>query len=245
MIFTRWSAKLPGTQRRTAARSDRATPPAGSAAPTPPAAPPGAGDTPSTSGSGAVPAARAEAASPETPVAAPPTVDALSVHDILGTIPALVAVVYGPEHRIAYVNGAYAGVFGPRPAGHTAREALPELAELGLLPLMDQVLRSGKPRTVKSRRVPGGANPERTRDGYYTFTCTPIEVAASGPAPDPEVACIAPHKGVLVFGADVTDQIESAERLRASEARQREAAVTLQRSLLPQELEQPDDLRVA
>ncbi|MFF4698814.1 PAS domain-containing protein, partial [Streptomyces chattanoogensis] len=246
MIFTRWSAKLPGTQRRTAARADRAAPPAGPAAP-PSSATPEPGEAPTTSGTGSVPAARAETASaePSAPVATPPTVDALSVHDILGTIPALVAVVYGPEHRIAYVNGAYAGVFGPRPAGHTAREALPELAELGLLPLMDQVLRSGKPRTVKSRKVPGGAGPDRTRDGYYTFTCTPIEVAASGPAPDPEVACIAPHKGVLVFGADVTDQVESAERLRVSEARQRAAAVTLQRSLLPQELEQPDDLRVA
>lgn len=254
VIFTRWSAKLPGTQRRAAARSDRAAPgtPAvpPTAAPAPsavPAAADGAPSAPTAATTGSVPAARAEHADPaptqdRTPTTLPPTVDALSVHDILGTIPALVAVVYGPEHRLAYVNGAYAAVFGPRPAGRTAREALPELAALGLLPLMDQVLRSGKPRTVKSRKVPGG---DRTRDGYYTFTCTPIEVAASGPAPDPEVACVAPHKGVLVFGAEVTDQIESAERLRASEARQREAAVTLQRSLLPQELEQPDDLRVA
>ncbi|WP_405839466.1 SpoIIE family protein phosphatase [Streptomyces platensis] len=254
MIFTRWSAKLPGTQRRAAARSDRAAPgtPAvpPTAAPAPSAVPAAADGTPSAptaATTGSVPAARAEHADPaptqdRTPATSPPTVDALSVHDILGTIPALVAVVYGPEHRLAYVNGAYAAVFGPRPAGHPAREALPELAALGLLPLMDQVLRSGKPRTVKSRKVPGG---DRTRDGYYTFTCTPIEVAASGPAPDPEVACVAPHKGVLVFGAEVTDQIESAERLRASEARQREAAVTLQRSLLPQELEQPDDLCVA
>ncbi|MFE7546219.1 ATP-binding SpoIIE family protein phosphatase [Streptomyces platensis] len=257
MIFTRWSAKLPGTQRRAAARSDRAAPgtPAvpPTAAPAPsavPAAGDGAPSAPTAATTGSVPAARAEHADPaptqdRTPAMLPPTVDALSVHDILGTIPALVAVVYGPEHRLAYVNGAYAAVFGPRPAGHTAREALPELDALGLLPLMDQVLRSGKPRTVKSRKVPGGAGGDRTRDGYYTFTCTPIEVAASGPAPDPEVACVAPHKGVLVFGAEVTDQIESAERLRASEARQREAAVTLQRSLLPQELEQPDDLCVA
>ncbi|WP_411134801.1 SpoIIE family protein phosphatase [Streptomyces sp. C10] len=258
MIFTRWSAKLPGTQRRAAARSDRAAPrPAPGTPAVPPTAAPapsdvpavadGAPSAPTAATTGSVPAARAEHTDPaptqdRTPATLPPTVDALSVHDILGTIPALVAVVYGPEHRLAYVNGAYASVFGPRPAGHTAREALPELDALGLLPLMDQVLRSGKPRTVKSRKVPGG---DRTRDGYYTFTCTPIEVAASGPAPDPEVACVAPHKGVLVFGAEVTDQIESAERLRASEARQREAAVTLQRSLLPQELEQPDDLCVA
>ncbi|WP_405983065.1 SpoIIE family protein phosphatase [Streptomyces sp. NBC_00158] len=38
---------------------------------------------------------------------------------------------------------------------------------------------------------------------------------------------------------------ELRDRLHASERRQREAAVTLQRSLLPQELEQPDDLRIA
>ncbi|SEC10866.1 Serine phosphatase RsbU, regulator of sigma subunit [Streptomyces sp. 2224.1] len=261
MIFTRWSAKFPGTQRRAAARSDRAAPRPASgmpaapptASPAPSAVPAADGGTPAAptaATTGSVPAARAEhaeatASREPTPATLPPTVDALSVHDILGTIPALVAVVYGPEHRLAYVNGAYAGVFGPRPAGRTAREALPELGALGLLPLMDQVLRSGKPRTVKSRKVPGGTGGDRTRDGYYTFTCTPIEVAASGPAPDPEVACVAPHKGVLVFGAEVTDQIESAERLRVSEALQREAAVTLQRSLLPQELEQPDDLCVA
>ncbi|MEU6114081.1 SpoIIE family protein phosphatase [Streptomyces sp. NPDC047117] len=205
--------------------------------------------TPPEAAGGSVPAAHAgrpEGHAPAGSGTQPPTVDALSAHEILGTIPALVAVVYGPEHRIAYVNGAYAKVFGDRPPGLTAREALPELDELGLLPLMDQVLRSRKPRTVKARKVPGGAGSDLSRDGYYTFTCTPIEVAAaSTPAPDPEIACVAPHKGVLVFAADVTDQVEAAERLRAAERRQREAAVTLQRSLLPQELEQPDDLRVA
>jgi anti-sigma regulatory factor (Ser/Thr protein kinase) len=164
-------------------------------------------------------------------------IDALTVHDLLGKVPGLAAVVQGPEHRVAYVNDAYALVFGPRSPGAPAREALPELIELGLLPLMDQVLRSGKPRTVKSRRVPAASQPAdnnaatRTRDSFYTFTCTPIATDGKG--------------GVLVFAADVTDQMEAAERLRASERRQREAAVTLQRSLLPQELEQPDDLRVA
>lgn len=48
-----------------------------------------------------------------------------------------------------------------------------------------------------------------------------------------------------MHAADVTDHAEAAERLRTSERRHREMAVTLQRSLLPQELEQPDDLRIA
>ncbi|ADI08901.1 magnesium or manganese-dependent protein phosphatase [Streptomyces bingchenggensis BCW-1] len=339
MNFTRWSARLPRTQRRTAARADRAA-----RRPQPAAA---------GGGSGSVPAARGERSDPsdrgEPPPgaaataledglpAAVPTLDGLSVHDVLGQVPALVAVVYGPDHRIAYVNDSYTAIFGARTPGASARQALPELQELGLLPLMDQVLRSGRPRTVKSRRVSrtragaapgaetaagsGAASPAgaggRVRHGYYTFTCSPIEMAAPPPAPAPAAAPAAASsapgstsnsasgstsnsvsgsapeseahtgthteahaeahaeavadaaapvaapgtgpapsmpgptaeqprlRGVLVFGADVTDQVEAAERLRASERLQRQAAVTLQRSLLPQELEQPDDLRVA
>ncbi|MFE3637344.1 SpoIIE family protein phosphatase [Streptomyces cellostaticus] len=204
MNFTRWSARLPGTQRRAAARTDTAV-------------------TPDRREEGSVPMARAgQPAGGAVPV---PAVDELPARDVLDRVPALVALVHGPDHRIAYVNDAYASAFGLRPPGAPAREALPELAELGLLPLLDQVLRSGRPRTLKSRKAVDGRS--------YTFTCTPV--AGDGDR----------DAGVLVFATDVTDHAEAAERLRASERRQRETAVTLQRSLLPQELEQPDDLRIA
>ncbi|MET8719651.1 ATP-binding SpoIIE family protein phosphatase [Streptomyces misionensis] len=201
MNFTRWSARLPGTQRRAAARTE----------------------TPDRRGEGSVPAARA--GQPADGTAPLPAVDELPARDVLDRVPALVALVHGPDHRLAYVNDAYTTAFGPRPAGAPAHEALPELAELGLLPLLDQVLRSGRPRTLKSRRAVDGRS--------YTFTCTPV--AEDGDR----------DGGVLVFATDVTDHAEAAERLRASERRQRETAVTLQRSLLPQDLEQPDDLRIA
>ncbi|QEV07138.1 ATP-binding SpoIIE family protein phosphatase [Streptomyces prasinus] len=202
MNFTRWSARLPGTQRRAAARGEHAV-------------------SPDRRGEGSVPTARAgQAAEPPGPV---PAVDDLRVREVLDHVPSLVALLHGPDHRIAYVNGAYTAAFGARPVGAPARGALPELEELGLLTLLDQVLRSGKPRTVKSRKAPDGRS--------YTFTCTPVTQGDGN--------------GVLVFATDVTDHAEAAERLRASERRQRETAVTLQRSLLPQELEEPDDLRVA
>ncbi|MEZ7160005.1 SpoIIE family protein phosphatase [Streptomyces althioticus] len=202
MNFTRWSARLPGTQRRAAARTEQTA-------------------SPDRRGEGSVPAARAERLTDgDRP---PPAVDELEVREVLDRVPCLVALVHGPDHRIAYLNDAYTAAFGLRPVGAPARGALPELDELGLLPLLDQVLRSGKPRTVKSRKAPDGRS--------YTFTCTP---AGEGDG-----------RGVLVFATDVTDHAEAAERLRASERRQRETAVTLQRSLLPQELEEPDDLRVA
>jgi anti-sigma regulatory factor (Ser/Thr protein kinase)/PAS domain-containing protein len=202
--FTRWSARLPGTQRRAAARTDH------------PVIPDRREDTANSS----VPAARAEGLTGTAPPV--PAVDDLPVRGVLDRVPALVALVHGPDHRLAYVNDAYLTAFGPRPTGGPAREALPELDEIGLLPLLDQVLRSGKLRTVKSRKGPDGRS--------YTFTCTPVTEGDGG---------------VLVFATDVTDHAEAAERLRTSERRQRETAVTLQRSLLPQELEQPDDLRIA
>ncbi|AYN40604.1 PAS sensor protein [Streptomyces dangxiongensis] len=204
MNFTRWSARLPGTQRRAAARTKTPVPP-------------------DRRGEGSVPAARAERSADGTPPV--PAVDELPAREVLDRVPALVALVHGPDHRIAYVNDAYTAAFGTRPTCAPAREALPELAQLGLFPLLDQVLRSGRPRTLKSRKAVDGRS--------YTFTCTPVAEDGDRGA------------GVLVFATDVTDHAEAAERLRASERRQRETAVTLQRSLLPQELEQPDDLRIA
>ncbi|MFJ8078933.1 SpoIIE family protein phosphatase [Streptomyces sp. NPDC096176] len=217
MNFTRWSSRLPGTQRRAAARGIDP------------------GLSPTQRSEGSVPAARGEYGQPEPPPDVPALED-FSVPEILGRLPALVALVHGPEHRVVYVNDAYAAAFGHRPVGATAVDVCPELAELGLLPLMDQVLRSGKPRTVKSRRIHGSGEPEAQRgEGSYTVTCLPAERTDGSKETE----------GVFVFAADVTDHAEAAERLRASERRHRETAVTLQRSLLPQELEQPDDLRFA
>ncbi|WP_053712551.1 ATP-binding SpoIIE family protein phosphatase [Streptomyces sp. XY413] len=267
MNFTRWSARFPGTQRRAAARTEHAAaqakrgegavpaarggrPDPGAERSTPaadghPADPTvsGTGTGSGTgSGTGTTPAQRTGV------LTAVPSLDELSVREVLGRLPALVALVHGPEHRVAYVNDAYTAGFGARTPGAPAHEALPELGELGLLPLLDQVQRSGKPRTAKNRTAPGGGS-------SYTVTCTPVAFPkpkpGTGTTPTATATATATaeadahHTGILIHLADVTDHAEAVERLRASERRQREAAVTLQRSLLPQELEQPDDLRIA
>ncbi|SEO42045.1 ATP-binding SpoIIE family protein phosphatase [Actinacidiphila rubida] len=226
MNLTRWSARLPGTQRRSAVPAARAKTADPAGTPAQGRAVVGTGTPDGTTATGAGSPSTDEFAQ----VAGTP-----SVPEVLASLPALIAVTRGPAHRVSFVNDAYAEVFGPRDTGAPAREALPELDELGLLPLMDQVRRSGKPRTVKARKVTHGDGTAVTRQGYFTFTCTPVH--ADDPDPD--------RRGVLVFAADVTDQVLSADRLRESERRLHETAVTLQRSLLPQELEQPDDLRVA
>ncbi|MFB7232754.1 ATP-binding SpoIIE family protein phosphatase [Streptomyces griseus] len=240
MNFTRWSARLPGTQRRAAARDDRSAVPAARAEYARPEGSPAPPDDASPAPSGPAPAEALPG----------PALDDLSAREILGRLPAPVALLHGADHRVAYVNDAYEAAFGPRPSGVPAAEALPELAQLSVLPLLDQVLRSGTARTVKSRRTAEG--------GSYTVTCTPVAAWDSaeekgdkedkenkGPDKGDAKADAKKEGGVLVYAADVTDHAEAAERLRTSERRHRETAVTLQRSLLPQELEQPDDLRIA
>ncbi|MFD6812564.1 PAS sensor protein, partial [Streptomyces anthocyanicus] len=154
MNFTRWSARLPGTQRR-AARATEGSVPAARGEYGPRSEHPAEGT-----------AADAEATL-DTDATEVPALEDFSVRDLLGRLPGLVALVYGPEHRIAYVNEAYASAFGPRTPGATVAATCPEAEELGLLPLLDQVLRSGKPRTVKSRRTADG--------GSYTVTCLPVD----------------------------------------------------------------------
>ncbi|MER7553175.1 MULTISPECIES: ATP-binding SpoIIE family protein phosphatase [Streptomyces] len=241
MNFTRWSARLPGTQRRAAARDDRSSVPAARAESARADGSPAAPDDASPASSGPAP----------TETRPGPALDDLSAREILGRLPAPVALLHGRDHRVAYVNDAYEAAFGPRPSGVPAAEAMPELTQLSVVPLLDQVLRSGTARTVKSRRTAEG--------GSYTVTCTPV-TAWSTPQDKDDKGAGGDRKGgdkgdgrtdggreggVLVYAADVTDHAEAAERLRTSERRHRETAVTLQRSLLPQELEQPDDLRIA
>jgi len=287
--LTRWSARLPGGQRRAStpprapeASTPRDLPeqhsdadaeaPAGQTVPAGPAAtagPAGRRTAPTPSASALASAAAAIAA----PGPGPALHDHPTVQDVLAHLPALVAVSYGPGHRIGYLNRAYTDLFGPRPTGVPAHQVMPELEELGLLPLMDQAFRTGRPRTVKARKVVHSSLTSAERPRFYTFVCAPVrdteflgsQLDALATAHNPRgplgtlgsLGSLGPlaslrrsnHAadvcGVLVFGAEVTDQVSATERLRESERRHREAAVTLQRSLLPQKLEQPDDLRVA
>ncbi|MDH6578784.1 hypothetical protein P3T29_004457 [Kitasatospora sp. MAP5-34] len=190
---------------------------------------------------------------PRDHTAAPALLDLCDLHelydlrDVLRRLPAPVAVTYGPLHQLGYANHAYRELFGERTNGLPASEALPELAALGVLPLLDQVIRSGRPRSVKARCILGLGG---TR--YYNVSCVPLgaEPSSSGRSVGRSAGRSAAAKGldpaaVLIFASEVTDQVQAATRLREAERRQREAAVTLQRSLLPQKLEQPADLRVA
>lgn len=119
---------------------------------------------------GAVPAARAGTA-PTGPAA---RLEDLPVRAVLDRVPALVAVLQGPAHHIAYVNDAYTEAFGVRPIGTPAEETMPELEELGLLP--------------SSTRSCAAAAPARSNHADFPAAARTPSPAPRSPSPPPTTA---------------------------------------------------------
>ncbi|KWX03095.1 Uncharacterized protein LI90_4145 [Carbonactinospora thermoautotrophica] len=156
------------------------------------------------------------------------------VPEVFDHAPALLAVTRGPRHILEYTNAAYVEVFGPRQTGIPVGVAFPELVSQGVIALMDEVYRTGQPHSIRSARIDYRVQGTGAwRRGYFTVVYAPLR-SGQGQV-----------EGILVFAVDVTDQVRANERLRESERRLRRTALTLQRSMLPQQVHQPDELRVA
>ncbi|MBR7837649.1 SpoIIE family protein phosphatase [Actinospica durhamensis] len=181
------------------------------------------------------------------------------LHAVFDAAPSAVAVVAGPDYVLDYANTAFrngfasaagagassdgsfapgeSGAFAPAAssralAGLPLAEAVPVLARLGLLDALALVQASGTVFTAPEVRVPeyGPAG----RPAVLRVTCSPVRASAAEPI-----------EGVLLHLVDTTDQAAELRRLQGAERRHRNAAVALQRALLPQRLTQPDDLRIA
>jgi PAS domain S-box-containing protein len=119
--------------------------------------------------------------------------------------PAFIAVLRGPEHRFEMANPPYLQLVGHREVvGRTVAEALPEVVEQGFVQLLDDVLASGEPflgseLPVELQRNPGEAAERR----YVNFVYQPIREADGTTS------------GIFVHGVDVTDQVESRQRVEA------------------------------
>ncbi len=159
--------------------------------------------------------------------------DQFSLPEAFAHAPALVAMTRGPDHVLTYTN-AEADGFDGQGLGVPIRQAFPDLAAQGFLNPFDDVYRTGEPYSVRAAqldyRPAGAAAPRRA---HFTCVYSPIQ-GRDGRT-----------EGVLLFAVDVTDQVQAKARLQESEHRHRQTALALQRSLLPQSVYAPDDLRVA
>ncbi|MGH6657124.1 MAG: PP2C family protein-serine/threonine phosphatase, partial [Actinocrinis sp.] len=151
----------------------------------------------------------------------------------LGTAPGAIALVRDHDHRVDYLNRAFRDAFAlAADACGPMAGLVPQFEQLGLLDALDHVYATGTVFTAPEVRVNGyGA---ARRPAVLRVTCSPVHHPHDGQV-----------TGALLSIIDCTDQVAAVDRLRAGEQRHRYAAVALQRSLLPQRLSQPDDLRIA
>ncbi|MGH3414413.1 MAG: SpoIIE family protein phosphatase [Marmoricola sp.] len=134
----------------------------------------------------------------------------------------VVAVLEGPDHRVAVLNRAARQMAGGRDLfGHPIREVPPELAPRELLPRYDEVYRTGTPFMAQEWRIDRPGPDGRTRPEYLTFMLLPWRDA------DGEIA------GVIAQGYDVTEEVRD-RVLAYHRAEEAEDLVTsMQDALLP------------
>lgn len=161
-----------------------------------------------------------------------------ALHAVFDAAPGAVAVVEGPSYVLDYANPAFRAGFaaatgpGRMLIGTPLADAVPVLAQLGLLDALALVTATGTVFTAPEVRVPEFGT--SGRPAVLRVTCSPVRAAEAEPI-----------EGVLLHLVDTSDQAAELRRLQRAERRHRNAAVALQRALLPQRLTQPDDLRIA
>ncbi|MDU0372489.1 PAS domain-containing protein [Hymenobacter endophyticus] len=115
--------------------------------------------------------------------------------------PAMICMLRGPEHHYEFVNPEYQRLFpGRQLLGHTVADALPELANQGILDLLDNVYSTGQPFIGEEIRVDLHNQAGQLQARYFNFTYQRIEESGQTP-------------GIYVFAYDVTDLLQARQKL--------------------------------
>jgi PAS domain-containing protein len=124
------------------------------------------------------------------------------LRELLGSLPAAVAYVAGPDLVFEFASDGYRRVLGGRDViGRPFREAVPEVVGRPRFEALRQVLRTGEPRQFRGEEAwlaRPGAEPEPR---YIDSSYQPVRDEAG------QVA------GVLIFAADVSDHVRDRQQL--------------------------------
>jgi PAS domain S-box-containing protein len=136
---------------------------------------------------------------------------------VFAQAPVAICVTRGPEHVFEMANPVYRRLLGGRdPVGHTVRELLPELAEQGVIGILDQVYRTGVAFTADEFRVVYAPAGQGSRvEAFFNLVYHPL-VDDEGTV-----------TGVVTVSTDVTGQVRARRALEESERQFRTLAESI------------------
>ncbi len=123
-------------------------------------------------------------------------------------VPALIAVLHGPEHRYILANNSYRQIVGRdrQLTGKPVREALPELEGQGVFELLDSVYKTGiEYKNPELRLMVDTNNDGNLSEMYFNFIYQPTRS---------EHGIIT---GIFFHGIDVTEYVLGKKKLERSE----------------------------
>ncbi|QKG21600.1 SpoIIE family protein phosphatase [Actinomadura verrucosospora] len=126
----------------------------------------------------------------------------------LDAAPATVAVISGPEQRLAYTNIAFRATFGDRAVGEPVRRAFGDLVQTGYFDLLARVLDGGEPVTLAEAPVSLFFPDTGYEERFFSFSLSRV------PGDEP---------AVLAVGVDVSERVGGARRAGRTADEQRRA----------------------
>ncbi|MEO6668316.1 MAG: PAS domain-containing protein [Ferruginibacter sp.] len=132
-----------------------------------------------------------------------------TIHNFFVQVPAMVAILKGPEHRFEFINPAFTELLGKKDlTGKTVRESMPELGGGSNHKLLDEVYTTGKPFVGREISISFGKN-ENGASIYLNLSLQPYSNN------------IGEKEGILVFGYNVSEQVIIRKQIEEVELRSR------------------------
>jgi PAS domain S-box-containing protein len=128
-----------------------------------------------------------------------------TLYGLLMQAPACIGITWGPEHRFEFVNEGLANLVRHTGlVGRTTAEAFPELADQGVLEIMDQVYATGESYQGREMlvRLDTGDGSGQLRDAYFNSLYQRFDEGGQA-------------AGITIYAYEVTELVEARRQLDA------------------------------
>src|SRR5262249_2748850 len=130
--------------------------------------------------------------------------DRQRLRDVLGQVPAAVALLRGPDHVIEFANETFlASARGREAVGLPFGQAFPELAAGDEWPLLEEAWRTGKPVVRLEGEITIAFGDVEPQPAYFNWSLHPVRGADGR------------MEGLLLHAIEVTDQVRARRRVEA------------------------------